>query len=118
MDLALREGATIPPHQVVRLPLNVAIKPPVGHFIMLAARSSLYKRGLTMRNGVGIFDEDYAGNDDEYQIILYNFTDNPVAVERGDRVVQIVVIPYAKVNITEVDTMELPNRGGIGSTGI
>ena len=118
MDLALREGATIPPHQVARLPLNVAIKPPADHFILLAARSSLYKRGLTMRNAVGIFDEDYVGDNDEYQAVLYNFTDTEVLVERGERVAQIVVIPYAKVTVQEVQAMGNPDRGGFGTTGI
>ena len=118
MDLALREGATIPPHQVVRLPLNVAIKPPAGHFILLAARSSLYKRGLAMRNSVGIFDEDYTGDKDEYQAVLYNFTDEEVQVEKGDRVAQAIVIPYVKVALEEVETMGETDRGGFGTTGI
>lgn len=118
MDLALREGATIPPHEVIRLPLNVAIKPPAGHFILLAARSSLYKRGLAMRNSVGVFDEDYTGDNDEYQAVLYNFTDGNVRVEKGDRVAQIIVIPYAKVTLDEVDTMGGSDRGGFGTTGL
>jgi dUTP pyrophosphatase len=71
-----------------------------------------------MRNGVGVFDEDYAGNEDEYHAVLYNFSNEVVIVERGDRVVQIVVIPYAKVDVTEVDTMTEPNRGGFGTTGL
>ena len=118
MDLALREGATIQPHQVARLPLNVAIKPPAGHFILLAARSSLYKRGLAMRNSVGIFDEDYTGDNDEYQAVLYNFTDEEVRVEKGDRIAQIIVIPYVKVDLNEVDSMGESDRGGFGTTGI
>lgn len=118
MDLALRIGGTIAPHQTLRLPLNVAIKPPAGHFILLAARSSLYKRGLTMRNGVGIFDEDYTGDNDEYQAVLYNFTNEEVVVERGERVAQIIVIPYVRADLQEVDTMGEPDRGGFGTTGI
>lgn len=118
MDLSLRIGASIASHEVVRLPLNVAIKPPAGHFILLAARSSLHKRGLVMQNGVGIFDEDYTGDNDEYQAVLYNFTDEPVAVERGERVAQIVVIPYAKVDLAEVERMDELDRGGFGTTGI
>jgi dUTP pyrophosphatase len=118
MDLTLREGTTIAPHEVAKIPLNVAIKPPIGHFIMLAARSSLHKRGLTMQNGVGIFDEDYTGDNDEYQAVLYNFTEAPVTLERGDRVAQIIVIPYAKVSLKEVEIMGEPDRGGFGTTGI
>lgn len=71
-----------------------------------------------MRNGIGIFDEDYAGDADEYHAVLFNFTDAPVTVERGDRVAQAVVIPYVKAHIIEVDTLENPDRGGFGTTGI
>ena len=68
-------------------------------------------------NSVAIFDEDYAGDQDEYKAILYNFTNEPVEVKRGDRVGQIMVLPYEKVNWNEVDTLGNPDRGGIGSTG-
>jgi dUTP pyrophosphatase len=71
-----------------------------------------------MRNGVGIFDEDYTGDNDEYQALLYNFTDEDVRVEKGDRVAQIVVIPYVKVTLEEVDSMGEADRGGFGTTGL
>lgn len=118
MDLAVRESATIEPHSITVFPLNISLKPPQGHFVLMAARSSLRKRGLMLANNVGILDEDYAGDGDEYLAALYNFTDSPVQVERGDRVVQIIVLPYDKVTWQEVDTLDSPDRGGMGTTGI
>ncbi len=118
MDLAAREGALIQPHSIEVIPLNVSLKPPKGHFTLMAARSSLRKRGLMLANNVGILDEDYAGDGDEYLAALYNFTDVPVQVERGDRIVQIIVLPYDKVVWQEVETLDSPDRGGMGTTGI
>ena len=118
MDLSVRETITIPSRGIEVAHLNVAIAPPAGHFVLMAARSSLRKRGLMLANGIGVLDEDYAGDDDEYRAALYNFTDEPVVVERGERVVQILVLPYDKVAWTEVDTLGNPNRGGFGTTGL
>jgi dUTP pyrophosphatase len=118
MDLAARENTVIPPGGVVAVPCNVAIEFPPGYFVLMAGRSSLSKRGLTMANGVGIIDQDYSGDNDEYKAILRNFTDAPVTVLKGDRIVQILVIACEKVTLREVETLGKPDRGGIGSTGI
>ncbi len=75
MDCVVREDVTIPRHQVGYASLNVSIEPPKGHYILMAARSSLHKKGLMFANGVAIFDEDYSGDQDEYKAILYNFSD-------------------------------------------
>ena len=82
MDLYVREGATIQPNQVVRLPLNVIIVPPAGFWVLMAARGSLHKKGLQLANSVGIFDADFCGPEDEYQVVLHNFSAAPVVVER------------------------------------
>ena len=118
MDLAAREGALIQPHSIEVIPLNVSLKPPKGHFTLMAARSSLRKRGLMLANNVGILDEDYAGDGDEYLAALYNFTDVPVQVERVDRIVQIIVLLYDKVGWQEVETLDSTEGGGMGTTGI
>lgn len=118
MDLYVREGAVIQPGTLEVLPLNIALQAPPGHFVLMAARSSLRKRGLMLANGVGIMDEDYAGNEDEYHASLFNFSDTPVEVKRGERVVQIVVLPYDKVVWNEVEELSAPSRGGFGTTGL
>lgn len=118
MDCALREDVVIAPKSIGYGPLNISLKPPSGYFVMMAPRSSLHKRGLMMANGVAIFDEDYCGDEDEYMGIFYNFTSEPVELKKGERVTQIIVTPYERVELEEVESLGHPARGGIGSTGI
>ena len=116
-DLAARERVVVPPHEVALVPLNVAIEPPKGYFVLLAARSSLHKKGLMPANGVGIIDADYSGNEDEYKIVLFNFSNNEAVVERGERIAQGVFVPVAQGLWHEVDDMGNKSRGGFGTTG-
>lgn len=118
MDCHVREDITIEPKSVGYALLNFSLAPPPGHFVMMAARSSLHKQGLMFANSVAIFDQDYCGDGDEYKVILYNFSDQPVTVKRGDRISQIIVMPFDRVTWEEVDTLGNPDRGGIGSTGV
>lgn len=117
MDCAVREDVTVAPRSIGYASLNISLKPPAGHYVMMAARSSLHKRGLMMANGVAIFDEDYCGDEDEYKVIFYNFTDESVEIKKGERVTQIIVTPYDRVEFDEVESLGHPTRGGIGSTG-
>jgi dUTP pyrophosphatase len=117
LDLASRIDVTILPKTIAYVPLNVAIEPPAGHFVFLAARSSLHKKGLIPANGIGIIDPDYSGDEDEYKAALYNFSDTDVTILRGERIMQIVITPFAHVDLKEVDDMEKDSRGGFGTTG-
>lgn len=116
-DLRVRERVEILPGHVVSVSLNIAMEIPEGYFLLLVPRSSLHKKGLTMRNGVGIIDSDYRGDDDQIRAILFNFTESPVVVERDDRVVQGILVPFVRAEWEEVDEMKNKTRGGFGSTG-
>ena len=116
-DLSARISCAIPPRTIAYVPLNVAIEPPEGYFVLLAARSSLHKRGLMSANGIGIIDRDYSGNADEYTAVLYNYTDEEVTVAVGDRIMQGVFVPHVQANFQEVEDMGNLNRGGFGTTG-
>jgi dUTP pyrophosphatase len=118
MDLYTREDTIIQAHSFGRVPLNVALEIPKGTFILLVARSSAHKLGLIPANGVGIGDEDFKGDNDEYNFLVYNVTNKDVLVERGSRVAQIMVLDVKKVEIEEVDRLENNDRGGVGSTGL
>ncbi len=118
MDLVAGQDTTIAPRQIGYIPLNVAIEPPVNCWVLLAARSSLHKIGLLPANGIGIGDSDFKGDNDEYKLIVYNFTDSTVSVEKGTRVAQILLVNYEKIEIEETDTLNNSDRGGIGSTGL
>ena len=117
-DLCARVSTIVEPRVVTYVPLNVALEPPNGFMVLLAARSSLHKRGLMMANGVGLVDQDFAGDNDEYQAALYNFTDKPISIERGERILQAVFKPYEKAEWEEVDSLENKSRGGFGTTGL
>ena len=117
LDLAARVATTVPAGQVVRVPLNVALQIPAGHWVMVAARSSLHKRGLMLANGIGVGDQDYCGDNDEYQVPLFNFSGAPVTIEKGERIVQLLILPIEQAVISEVEHFSAPDRGGFGSTG-
>ena len=115
-DLCAREAVEVPPGACAKVPLNVAIALPEGHWALLAARSSLHKKGLMAANGIGVMDYDYRGDSDEYVCVLYNFTAETAAVAKGERIMQAVVLPYAQLPIVEAASLGQA-RGGFGTTG-
>ena len=117
LDLVARIDVEIASQSVGYVPLNVALQLPEGYFSLLAARSSLHRRGLMLANGIGIGDFDYRGDNDEYLAALFNFTSETIQVSRGERLVQLLVVPVARVNISEQTKFDGKNRGGFGSTG-
>ena len=117
IDLYTREDTVIKSHSFGKIPLNVAIEIPKDTFVMLVARSSTHKRGLIPANGIGIGDEDFKGDNDEYMFLVYNLTDYDVLVEKGDRVAQIILMNLERVDIEEVERLGNEDRGGLGSTG-
>lgn len=117
-DLYAREEMIIPAHQIGYVPLNIALQLPENYWALVSARSSLHKRGLMMANGIGVGDYDYRGNNDEYKAALYNFTDWPVTVERGERIVQMIILERELVELQLVEQFaDSVDRGGFGSTG-
>lgn len=117
LDLYARETVVVAPQSLVLVPLNVALQVPPNHWVLLVARSSLCKRGLLVANGVGVGDEDFCGDNDEYHAPIYNLTTAPVTIEKGDRIVQMIIMPREPVEITEVTHLNMADRGGFGSTG-
>lgn len=116
-DLCARERVAIAPKTVAYIPLNIAVETPKGHFMLLAGRSSLHKKGLMSINGIGIIDPDYSGDEDEVKGALYNFTDKEVAIEKGDRIMQALFVKTEEWQWEEVSQMPNKTRGGFGSTG-
>ena len=116
-DMYVRLDTTIGPRSFGKLPLNVAIAFPPGCWLLLAARSSCYKHGLMPSNGIGIFDHDFKGDNDEYMFLAYNPTDAVVTVTRGTRIAQLVPIAQVAIKVVEADSFDAPDRGGYGSTG-
>jgi len=115
-DLAANADLTVAPGEVTLVPTGLVIEVPAGHFLGVFARSSTpLRRGLMVANGVGVVDSDYCGPKDEIKIEVLNFTSAPVAIKRGDRLAQGIIIPYARAEWQEA-APERPTRGGFGST--
>lgn len=117
IDLYARITTTIPARGMDRVPLNVAIQLPKGTWGLLAARSSLAKKGLMMANGIGVVDYDYRGDNDEYSASLLNVTDQDVTIEKGERIVQLIIMSVNEIAFTEAEHFAAPDRGGFGTTG-
>ena len=116
-DIIAREKTEIPSKEIKLVPGNIIVEVPEGYMLMVASRSSTpKKKGLTPPHGLGIIDHDYCGNEDEIKIQVYNFTDEPVIVERGEKIAQGVFIKIDKLEWEEVDEMLKDSRGGFGST--
>jgi dUTP pyrophosphatase len=85
--------------------------------LLISLRSSTPRRkGLLIPHGVGIIDQDYCGEGDEIMLQVYNFLDEAVTVQRGERIAQGMFVPIMQVNWNEVDKVG-KGRGGFGSTG-
>lgn len=107
----------IAPHTTVKIGTGWAIQPPEGYCGLIFARSGLAtKQGLRPANCVGICDEDYTG---EYIVALHNDTDEAQSIYHGERIAQLVFMPYEQVSLIEVEELDPTERGdgGFGHTG-
>jgi dUTP pyrophosphatase len=97
--------------------LGIAMEIPEGFVGLVFPRSSIRKTGLELSNSVGVIDSGYRG---ELQA-TFNKNEGPInKYEIGDRIAQIIILPYPKVLFTEVEELSNTERGegGFGSTGI
>ena len=116
-DLVCIQDDVVPPKTIMKLPTGLVVCVPEGYMLMVASRSSTPKRGLQIIQGVGILDQDYCGPNDELQLMIYNYTDQPVQVKKGDRVYQAGFVRIDHAEWDEGPTMTKESRGGWGSTG-
>jgi dUTP pyrophosphatase len=117
-DLASAVDLEVPARRIRLVGTGLVIAVPDGYFLGIFARSSTpLKRGLMVANGVGVVDADYCGPADEIKIQVLNITDAPVLVKRGDRLAQGIVLPSPRIEWQEVEELQVPTRGGFGSTG-
>ena len=118
-DLYTMEGdtVTVPPHETVFMHTGFAIEIPEGYAGLVFARSGLAsKKGLAPANKVGVVDSDYRG---ECMVALHNHSDIAVTVEGGERIAQLVIVPFLKADFTLSEELSDTARGagGFGSTG-
>lgn len=117
-DLYSRIKIIVKPFTPTIIPLNVVVKVPKSHFLLLAARSSLpLKKNLIVANGIGVIDQDYQGEEDEVGLQVLNFSNKAVTVEKGERIGQAILVKIEKAVIKPVKKAHKKSRGGFGSTG-
>ena len=107
----------IEPHKTEKIGTGLAIQPPKGYFGAIMARSGLAtKNGLRPANCTGVCDQDYSG---EYIVALHNDTNYLQVINPGDRIAQLVFLPYIDAEFYEVNKLNKTGRGdgGFGSTG-
>lgn len=110
------EYIVVPSHATVKIGTGLSFELPEGTFAALFARSGIAtKRGLRPANAVGVADSDYRG---EYIIALHNDTDINQVVINGERIAQMVLMPYIQMSFEEEELSKTERGvGGFGSTG-
>ncbi len=117
-DIYSRLDIAIPPQEFKRVPTNLVIKVPDNCVLFTSLRSSApQKKSLIMGNAPGIVDQDYCGPGDEIYILLYNLSNKPVEIKKGDRFAQGTFVRIDKAIWQEIKNIKSQNRGGFGSTG-
>jgi dUTP pyrophosphatase len=111
------DSITIHPHNTVKINTGISIALPCFTFGAIFARSGLAtKQGLRPANCVGVIDADYRG---PVIVALHNDTNDDQVIHNGDRIAQLVVMPFEEVFFQQVDELDETERGsaGFGSTG-
>ena len=117
LSAAVDEVVVLAPGQRCAVGTGLAMAIPPGYEGQVRPRSGFaFKSGVTVLNAPGTIDSDYRG---EVKVLLINHGDEPVRIESGQRVAQLVIAPVTQVAITEVAELSASQRGvgGFGSTG-
>ena len=110
-DITIEGGKTVLVHT------GLGLEIPVGYGGFIFARSGLAtKKGLAPANKVGVIDADYRG---EVMVALHNHSDEPYTISHGERIAQLVLLPYLTADFCECDELSetVRGEGGFGSTG-
>ena len=106
------------PGGTVMIPTGLAVQPSdMACALLIYPRSGLAaKHGITLANAVGVVDSDYRG---ELLVMLHNDGLTPRVVKNGERIAQLILLPYLPIEFEEVDELSDTERGegGFGSTG-
>lgn len=117
-DFVARKNTVVPPRGVALVPGNLIVAVPEGCALLVMPRSSLFrKKSLLIPNSPGLIDRDYCGEHDEICIQVLNLSDEPVTVDRGERIAQGMITRIETATWEEVDRPDGGSRGGFGSTG-
>ena len=111
------EPITVEPHKTVMIHTGLAMEIPEGFGGFIFARSGLASmKGLAPANKVGVIDADYRG---EIMVALHNHSATAQTISSGERIAQLVIMPYIAAEFVECDELSdtVRGSGGFGSTG-
>lgn len=117
IDLRARKTIVLEEGESCLIPLGVAIELPKGYEAHLVPRSSTYKKwGIIQTNSMGIIDETYCGDNDEWLMSVRAMKDTTIC--KGDRVCQFRIMEHQPdFEFEIVESLDNTDRGGFGSTG-
>lgn len=114
---SLGDAVTLEPMQRQLIPTGLFIQLPEGYEAQIRPRSGLaFKHGITVLNSPGTIDADYRG---EIMVLLINLSGQSFVIEHGERIAQMIVAPYQRINWEQAGELTETSRGagGYGSTG-
>ena len=117
IDLRAAEDVELKAGEDKLIPLGVVMELPQGYEALVAPRSSTFQKcGILMANSLGIIDESYKGENDEWHFPAYAVRDT--VIHKNQRICQFRILRHQPlIHLQEVDTMGNTDRGGFGSTG-
>lgn len=117
IDLRAAEDIEMKAGEFKLIPLGVAMELPRGYEALVAPRSSTFKKmHILLANSIGIIDESYKGDNDEWHFPAYAVKDT--FIRKNERICQFRIIQHQPlIHLLEVEHLGNADRGGIGSTG-
>ena len=117
IDLRAAETVVMKAGEYRMIPLGVAMELPKGYEALVAPRSSTFRKyGILLANSVGIIDEAYKGDNDEWNFLAYAVKNTKI--HKNERICQFRIIQHQPlIHLQEVESLGNEDRGGIGSTG-
>lgn len=118
IDLRAAQDMTIAAGTYVAIPLGIGMKLPVGYEAHVVPRSSTFKNfGLLQTNSMGVIDETYCGDNDQWYFPAYATRDT--VIHKNDRICQFRIMEHQPtIEFTPVEHLADESRGGFGSSGI
>ena len=117
IDLRAAEDVSMKAGEYRMIPLGVAMELPKGYEALVAPRSSTFKKyGIILANSIGVIDEAYKGDNDEWNFLAY--ATRNTKIHKNERICQFRIIQHQPlIHLQEVESLGNTDRGGIGSTG-
>ena len=117
IDLRAAEDISLKRGEFKLIPLGIAMELPEGYEAIVAPRSSTFKKfGIIQANSIGVIDESYCGNNDEWKMPVIAVRDT--VIQKNDRICQFRIIKHQpEIEFSVVSSLENADRGGFGSTG-